>query len=66
LASSPGGRGAAVEILNCLRVTDVYQLPALISPADIIFIGEMPESYMWSENVLTKLGKKSFTKINNL
>lgn len=66
VASSPDGRGAAVEILNCLRVTDVYQLPALLSPAEIIFIGDMPDSYKWSKKVLTKLGKKSFIKTKDL
>jgi len=66
MASSPDGRGAATEILNCLRITDVYQLPALVAPAEIIFIGEMPETYKWAEEVLTSLGKKPFTKTNTL
>ena len=66
MASSPDGRGAAIEILNCLRITDLFQLPALVSPAEIVFIGNMPEAYKWAEEVLTKLGKKPFTKINTL
>ena len=66
VASSPDGGGAAIEILNCLRITDVFQLPALVSPAEIVFIGNMPEAYKWAEEVLTKLGKKPFTKINTL
>ncbi|MBW6501997.1 MAG: alpha/beta hydrolase family protein [Bacteroidales bacterium] len=66
VGSSPDGRGAAVEILNCLRITDVYQLPALLAPAEIIFIGEMPGSYKWSEYLLNKLGIKSITRIDDL
>jgi hypothetical protein len=66
MASSPDGRGAATEILNCLRITDVCQLPALVAPAEIVFIGNMPETYKWAEEVLTSLGKKPFTKINTL
>lgn len=66
MASSPDGRGAAIEILNCLRITDVYQLPALVAPAEVEFIGDMPETYKWAENVLTRLGKKPFLKINTL
>ncbi len=58
--SSPDGRGATIEMLNCLRITDVYQLPALLSPADIIFIGEIPSAYFWSENILKNLGKGEF------
>ena len=65
VASSPDGRGAAIEMLNCLRVTDVYQIPALLTPADIVFVGEIPESYKWSENLLIKLGKKAFAKADN-
>lgn len=66
LASSPDGRGAAIEILNCLRITDVYQLPALISPAEIIFVGEIPESYRWSDNVLKKTGKNQLKSVDSL
>ena len=66
MASSPDGRGAATEILNCLRITDVCQLPALVAPAEIVFIGNMPETYKWAEEVLTSLGKKPFTKTNTL
>ena len=65
VASSPDGRGAAIEILNCLRVTDVYQLPALLAPTEITFIGEMPGSYKWSTDLLNKLGIKSITSIDN-
>ncbi|HOF22176.1 MAG TPA: hypothetical protein PLO24_13045, partial [Bacteroidales bacterium] len=63
VASSPDGRGAAIEILNCLRITDVYQLPAFLSPAEIIFVGDIPEAYRWSDNVLRKLGKKPLRKL---
>ena len=40
--SNPDGKGAAVEMLNCLKVTDVYQLPALIPETEILFKGEIP------------------------
>ncbi len=55
--SQPDGRGAAIEMLNCLRITDLYQLPALLSPAKINFQGEIPEAYQWSVKVLQGLGK---------
>ncbi len=50
--SQPDGRGAAIEMLNCLRITDLYQLPALLWPAQIEFQGEVPEAYQWSENII--------------
>ncbi|MEA3461447.1 MAG: acetylxylan esterase [Bacteroidota bacterium] len=53
--SRPDGRGAAIEMLNCLRITDLYQLPALLMPAKINFQGEVPDSYQWSEEVLQTL-----------
>ncbi len=58
-ASRPDGRGPAIEMLNCLRVTDLYQLPALLMPADIRLMGEIPESYQWSVNLLDRLGKSN-------
>jgi hypothetical protein len=57
--SRPDGRGAAIEMLNCLRITDLYQLPALLVPAKIRFQGEIPEVYQWSEKVLKDLGKEN-------
>jgi len=65
VASNPDGRGPAIEMLNCLRITDVYQLPALLVPAEMIFIGEVPESYKWSEDLLIRMGKKPFTRMSN-
>jgi hypothetical protein len=46
-------------MLNCLRITDLYQLPALLVPAKIRFQGEIPEVYQWSEKVLKDLGKEN-------
>jgi cephalosporin-C deacetylase-like acetyl esterase len=55
--SQPDGRGAAIEMLNCLRITDLYQIPALLAPAEIHFQGSVPEAYRWSEEILQDLGK---------
>jgi dienelactone hydrolase len=65
-ASSPDGRGPAIEILNCLRITDVYQLPALLTPARIVIQGEIPDTYKWSENILGKMGRKILTRIDQV
>jgi len=66
IPSRPDGRGAAIEMLNCLRVTDVYQLPALLTPARIVFIGEIPVAYQWSEQILKKLGKSGFSRFDSV
>jgi cephalosporin-C deacetylase-like acetyl esterase len=57
-ASDPSGKGPATEMLNCLRVTDVYQIPALLSPARVEYAGNMPAAFQWSSDVLTKAGKQ--------
>ena len=54
--SNPDGRGESIELLNCLRITDVYQIPALLFPMEIKFIGEPPSSYNWSKDIYTRLG----------
>jgi len=56
--SRPDGRGEAIEMLNCLRFTDVYQLPALLYPAEVSMTGQIPETYHWSARILEKLGKE--------
>lgn len=55
VASQKNGKGEALEMLNCLRVTDVNQLPALILPTKTMYLGEVPASYEWSQQVLKKL-----------
>lgn len=62
--SNPNGKGPAIEMLNCLRITDVYQIPALLTPAKTLFSGEIPPAYQWSENVLKKAGKEPFAIVN--
>jgi cephalosporin-C deacetylase-like acetyl esterase len=61
---NPNGKDSATEMLNCLRITDVYQLPAFLSPAKTIFAGDVPPAYRWSENVLKHLGKDPFQIIS--
>ena len=57
VGSSKDGRGEAIEMLNCLQITDVNQLPALIQPTQTVFVGAMPESYQWSLNTLNNIGQ---------
>ncbi len=53
----PDGRGPATEMLNCLRVTDVYQLPALLYPARVEFVDLKSGTYKWSEELLNRLSE---------
>ncbi|MBV2247285.1 MAG: acetylxylan esterase [Lentimicrobium sp.] len=59
-ASDPSGKGPAIEMLNCLKITDVYQIPALLFPKKTTFAGSTPPSYRWSEMIFEKLGKEPF------
>jgi cephalosporin-C deacetylase-like acetyl esterase len=65
MPSRPDGRGPATEMLNCLRITDIYQLPALLMPAEIKFQGVVPETYQWSEKTLEELDKSQLINYNN-
>ena len=62
-SGSPDGKGPATEMLNCLRITDIYQIPALLSPAKVHFTGNMPPAYQWSQDLLIKLGKEPLISI---
>ena len=65
VTSRPDGTGIAIEMLNCLRVTDVNQLPALLPDTEISFIGEIPDAYQWAENIRKKFGLPHFDVIKN-
>lgn len=58
VASRTDGKGEAIEMLNCLRVTDVNQLPALILPTKTVFLDDVPASYEWSRQMLEKFSNE--------
>ena len=60
----PDGQGAAIEMLNCLRITDIWQIPALIPETEIIFAGQIPETYNWSGEIRESLNKSGFASID--
>ncbi len=55
-ASRPDGRGEAIEMLNCLTITDLPQVAGLLHPANIVFIGDRPQTYAWADAIYRKLG----------
>ncbi|HEY8504388.1 MAG TPA: acetylxylan esterase, partial [Gemmataceae bacterium] len=65
--SRPDGRGEAIEMLNCLRVTDLPQVTGLLYPAELVFAGDCPPSYDWAEQVYRRLGEPGkFTRVKDL
>lgn len=52
------GKDVPIEILNCLQVTDVNQLPALILPTRTRFMGDVPDTYNWAKDVIKKFGNR--------
>ncbi len=66
VASQPDGKGPAIEMLNCLRATDVNEIPALISPTRTEFVGPVPASYNWARDVMKKVGREDITVVEKL
>ncbi len=54
--SDPDGRGPAIEMLNCLRITDLPQVAGLLYPLELVFLGDVPVTYGWAEEVYNRLG----------
>ncbi len=57
--NAPGqrdGKGPALEMLNCLRYTDLPHIAGLLHPARIVIVGDMPEPYRWAAALFTRLG----------
>ena len=60
VASDPAGRGPAIEMLNCLQITDVNRLPALLAPAKVEFFNSIPAAYAWANKISTKIKGDAF------
>jgi cephalosporin-C deacetylase-like acetyl esterase len=54
--SQRDGRGPAIEMLNCLRITDLPQVAGLLYPTELVFIGEVPISFGWTMELYDRLG----------
>lgn len=50
------GRGPAIEMLNCLRITDLPQVAGLLWPTELVLVGDTPDSYRWAEDLYRQLG----------
>jgi hypothetical protein len=50
------GSGPAIEMLQCLRITDLAPVAGLLWPTELVFIGGTPATYEWAESVYRKLG----------
>jgi cephalosporin-C deacetylase-like acetyl esterase len=65
--SQPDGRGPAIEMLNCLRFTDLPSVAGLLFPAELVFIGDCPSTYDWTEEQYRRLGQPgSFRRVTDL
>lgn len=56
---APGNRDGiddSIEMLNCLRITDLPQVAGLLFPAKLVFLGPRPNSYLWTEDLFSRLG----------
>lgn len=54
--SRPDGRGDAIEMLNCLRITDLPQAAGLLYPTELVLVGDCPDTYAWAEELYHRLG----------
>jgi cephalosporin-C deacetylase-like acetyl esterase len=58
--SNPDGTGDTIEMLNCLRFTDLPYVAGLLCPADLVLVSEYPETYQWTEALYSELGGKLY------
>ena len=54
--SQPDGRGPAIEMLNCLRITDLPYVAGLLCPAELVLAGDVSDTYEWAQQVYARLG----------
>ena len=63
--SRPDGSGPAIEMLHCLRFTDLPQVAGLLHPMELVVSGEFPESFGWTEALYRSLGS-AFHRVPDL
>ncbi|MBD3266620.1 hypothetical protein GF373_08120 [bacterium] len=65
--SQKDGRGDAIEMLNCLRITDLPQVAGSLWPTQLVLLGEVHDNYGWAKQVYKTIGKpKSCVNINSI
>jgi cephalosporin-C deacetylase-like acetyl esterase len=65
--SEKDGRGPAIELLNCLRITDLPQVAGLLFPTELVFVGDCPGTYDWARQLYERLGQPgAFRCVNEL
>jgi len=61
------GSGPAIEMLNCLRITDLAPVAGLLFPTELVFIGDCPSTYDWAEELYRRLGMPDrFRRVGDL
>jgi len=56
IPSNSDGTGPSIEMLNCLKYTDLPYLAASLWPTHLIFLGPRPREYSWTEEIYEKMG----------
>lgn len=56
LTSDSEGKDPSFEIINSLRYADLPTVAALLWPTKIIFVGDRPDTYRYTEEVYRQLG----------
>lgn len=59
MASDPAGKENAIELLNCLKITDIPQVVGLHCPKKVVLIGDVPTTYDWAEDLYSDLDNSS-------
>jgi cephalosporin-C deacetylase-like acetyl esterase len=66
-SGTPDGKGPAIEMLNCLRFTDLPFLAGLMYPAAMVVSGDFPSTFNWAEQLYARLSPAgSFTRVRDL
>jgi cephalosporin-C deacetylase-like acetyl esterase len=65
--SQEDGRGQAIEMLNCLRVTDLPYIAGVLSPTSVVFLGQPHGNYAWASEVNAAIGQaEKIRQVNSI
>lgn len=67
IVSPPDGRGAALEMLNCLQITDLPQVSSLLFPTTQVIVGDSSDDYALPERLYATLGRpEEFQRLRDI
>ena len=67
VTSAKNGYGESIEMLSCLRITDLPHIAGLLCPTEIVLVNTPHDTYQWAEKLYHSLGASAkFRRVSEI